>query len=230
MRGGLAVRSLVAAVGSLVALATGVLGGAGAGTSVEEVVGRVEATCERTRDLAARFHQTATNRTLGTVQEASGRFLAKRPGKMRWEYETPEHRLFVTDGKTLWSYSQPDRQVVIQDVASALTSRLPLAFLAGNCQLDTTFDIALVEHAGTRASARTRILDLRPKHPEAGIARMLLEINTQGYRVERTTLFDAYGNTTAITLTDIRMNSGLDDEQFRFVPPTGVTVVTPGKP
>jgi len=226
----MAVRSFLVAAGSLLVLSTTAPPGVTAGTSLEEVVNRVQATCQRTQDLAARFQQTATNRTLGHVQEASGLFLAKRPGKMRWEYEMPERRLFVTDGKTLWSYSQTDRQVVVQDVAAAMTSRLPLSFLAGNCALGTTFDIALVEHAGTRASPRTRILDLRPKQPEAGIARMLLEITTQGYRVEKTTLFDAYGNTTAITLTDIRTNSGLDDQQFRFVPPTGVTVVTPGKP
>jgi outer membrane lipoprotein-sorting protein len=111
-----------------------------------------------------------------------------------------------------------------------LASRLPLSFLAGNCRLGTDFDMALVEHAGTRASPLTRILDLRPKRPEAGIARMLLEINTKGYRVERTTLFDAYGNTTAIALTNIKTNSGIEDRHFRFAPPAGVTVVTPGKP
>jgi outer membrane lipoprotein carrier protein len=230
MRRGIGIWSALAVAGGLLALATAVRGGAEAATPVEDVADRVQATCARTQDLSARFQQTATNRTLGQVQEASGLFLAKRPGKMRWEYQTPESRLFVTDGKTLWAYSQSDRQVVIQDVADALTSRLPLSFLAGNCALGTDFDIALVEHAGTRASPLTRLLDLRPKRPEAGIARMLLEINTKGYRVEKTTLFDAYGNTTAITLTNIKLNPGLDDQQFRFVPPAGVTVVTPGKP
>lgn len=201
-----------------------------AGAPVEEIVERIQETCAQTRDLSARFQQTATNRALGQVQEASGVFLAKRPGKMRWEYQKPDARLYVTDGKTLWAYSQSEKQVVIQEVADAVTSRLPLSFLAGNCVLAKDFTIALVEHAGTRGSAPTRILDLQPRRPEAGISRMLLEVSTKGYTVEKTTLFDAYGNTTAISLSHLKLNAGLEDQQFRFVPPAGVTVVTPGKP
>ena len=59
---------------------------------------------------------------------------------------------------------------------------------------------------------------------------MLLEVATKGYTVEKATLFDAYGNTTAIALTHHKLNTGLDDQQFRFTPPPGVSVVTPGKP
>ena len=201
-----------------------------AAASLEEVVERVQAACAQTQDLSARFQQTATNRTLNSVQEASGVFLAKRPGKMRWEYQKPDARLFVTDGKTLWAYSPIEKQVVVQDIADAMTSRLPLAFLAGNCVLTKDFDIGSVEHAGTRGTPGTRILDLKPKRPEAGIARMLLEVSTKNYTVEKTTLFDAYGNTTAIALSHLKLNGGLDDQPFRFAPPPGVIVVTPGKP
>jgi outer membrane lipoprotein carrier protein len=203
---------------------------AAGGAAVDEIVERIRETCVRTQDLSARFVQTATNRALGQVQEASGLFLAKRPGKMRWEYQKPDTRLYVTDGKTLWVYSQPENQVTVQDLAEAVASRLPLSFLAGNCSLRQDFDIALVDHAGTRASPPTRVLDLRPKRSEAGITRMLLEVNAKGYTVEKTTLFDAYGNTTAIALSHLVLNSGLDDRHFRFVPPAGTTVVTPGRP
>jgi outer membrane lipoprotein carrier protein len=221
---------LLLTAGGCTLLAVLQLGAVRAALPAEDVVERVQTTCARTQDLSARFQQTATNRTLGQVQEASGLFLAKRPGKMRWEYQQPESRLFVTDGKTLWAYSPSEKQVVVQDVADAMTSRLPLSFLAGSCDLAKDFDIALVEHAGTRVLPTTRILDLKPKRPEAGIARMLLEVNTKGYTVEKTTLFDAYGNTTAIVLSNLKLNTGLDDQQFWFVPPAGVTVVTPGKP
>jgi outer membrane lipoprotein carrier protein len=230
MRFRLGIRFLLVAAWHLAAFAGPQATAAHAASPVDEVVERVRATCLRTQDLSAQFHQTATNRALGQVQEASGLFLAKRPGMMRWAYEKPEARLFVTDGKTLWVYSPSEKQVVVQDIANALTSRLPLSFLTGNCNLSTDFTIALVENAGTRGLPTTRVLDLKPKQPEAGIARMLLEVTTKGYTVEKTTLFDAYGNTTTITLTQLKLNTGLDDQQFRFTPPPGITVVTPGKP
>jgi outer membrane lipoprotein carrier protein len=203
---------------------------AAAAPSVNEVVDRVEATCARVEDLSARFHQTVTNRAAGAIQEASGVFLTKRPGKMRWEYQKPEARLFVTDGETLWAYSPADRQVVVQDVGEAFASRMPLSFLAGDCQLRREFAVSAVENAATRDATRFMILDLRPKHPEGGIARMLLEVNLQTYTVEKTTIFDAAGNTTVIALTDLKLNSGLSDQQFQFTPPAGVTVVAPPRP
>lgn len=224
------VREVAAILCCLGALALSDMPVARAGTPVDEVVDKVEATCARVRDLSARFHQTATNRTLGEVREASGVFLAKRPGKMRWEYQKPESRLFVTDGKTLWSYSPADKQVIVQPVTEAVPSRVPLSFLAGDCDLRKDFTVSLVESAATQGAAPTRILDLHPKHPEAGIARMLLEVRVKDYTVEKTTVFDAYGNTTVIALADLKVNPGISDDEFHFTPPAGVRVITPDKP
>jgi len=191
------------------------------------VLEKLQAACATLQDLSARFRQTATNRSLGQVQEASGEVFLKRPGKMRWEYRKPDERLYVTDGKTLWAYNPLDKQVMVQEVEAAFTSRLPLAFLAGDCQLRNAFQVSLLEHAGTRAAAGSAILDLRPKQPEGGIDRMLLEVNLQTGLVERATLFDAAGNTTVIALSDIAVNPGLPDRQFSFSPPAGTTVVKP---
>ncbi len=201
--------------------------GAPAEPDVDEVVDRLQTTCSRTQDLWARFHQTATNRTLGQVREASGLFLMKRPGRMRWEYQKPESRLFVTDGKTLWTYSPTDKQVVVQELTGALTSRTPLSFLAGDCQLRREFGIRAVDHAATRGSTRFMILDLKPLRADAGVARMYLEVNLQTSTIEKTTLFDAAGNTTVIAFSDVKLNTGLGDQQFQFTPPAGVTVITP---
>jgi outer membrane lipoprotein carrier protein len=201
-----------------------------AAPDVDGVVDRLQATCAKTRDLSAQFRQTVTNRSLNAVREGGGSFMLKRPGKVRWEYDKPEPRLFVTDGKTLWDYSPVDKQVRIQEVGEAFSSRVPLSFLAGDCQLRREFSIAAVEHAATRASTSFMILDLKPKHPEAGIARILLEVNLQTYTVEKTTVFDAAGNTTVVALANLKLNTGLGDQPFQFTPPAGVTVVAPSKP
>ena len=202
---------------------------AAAAPETAEVVDKLQATCAKTQDLSAQFHQTATNRSLGQVQEADGRFLMKRPGKMRWEYQKPEERLFVTDGKTLWVYAPADKQVLVQEVGTAFSSRVPLSFLAGDCDLRRDFTIAPVENAAARASKNSLVLDLKPTHPETGIARLLLEVSLQSFTVEKTTVFDAAGNTTVIALSNLKLNTGVSDRQFQFTPPPGVTVVTPPK-
>ena len=40
----------------------------------------------------------------GRVIRESGHLLLKRPGKARWEYSSPEHKVFVSDGKTVFFY------------------------------------------------------------------------------------------------------------------------------
>ena len=192
-----------------------------------EALEKLEASCRNTRDLSAQFHQTATNKSLGQVQEAGGLVLLKRPGKMRWEYRQPEARLYVTDGKRLWAYDPIDKQVTVQEVSQAFSSRLPLAFLAGDCNVRRDFQVAPVEHAGTRGAPGSALLSLTPKQAEAGIARMILEIDRATGTIQRATLFDAVGNTTVIALSDMKVNAGLPDASFTFTPPAGTTVVTP---
>ena len=198
-----------------------------AAPSLEEVVEHVQATCARTQDLSARFHQTVSYRSLGQVKEGQGVFLLKRPAKIRWEYQKPEPRLIMTDGKTLWDYSPIDRQVRVEEFRADLSSRLPMSFLAGDCQLRREFSIAALEHAGTRISTNTKVLDLKPLRSDAGVTRVLLEVNLQTYTVEKTTVFDVAGNTNVLAFANLRLNPGLHDDQFQFTPPAGVTVVTP---
>jgi len=215
-----------AQVGGLAAM-SGARAAGGAG--VDAVLERLRATCAATQDLSAQFTQTVTNRSLGAVREGSGQFQLKRPGKMRWEYEKPEPRLFVTDGTRLWDYSPVDKQVRIQEVAQAFASRLPLAFLAGDCQVRREFTVSIVENAATRSQPNLKILDLTPRQPEAGVARMLLEVDLKSGLVDRATLFDAAGNTTVIALSQVKRNSGLEDQAFQFTPPAGVMVIPPPK-
>jgi outer membrane lipoprotein carrier protein len=203
---------------------------AGAAPTLEEIVDGVQATCSRTQDLSARFHQTVSYRSLGQVREGRGSFLLKRPAKVRWEYQQPEPRLILTDGTTLWDYSPVDKQVRVQEFGVNIASRLPMSFLAGDCQLRREFSIARLEHAGTRAVPHTAILDLTPLRGEAGVTRILLEVDLRSYTVEKTTVFDAAGNTNVLAFANLKLNQGLGDEQFRFAPPAGVTVVTPPRP
>ena len=217
-------------VTAVAALALLGVAAAEAAPSLSEVVDGVRETCAHAQDLSAHFEQVTSIRSLNQERRGNGILLLKRPRKMRWEYQKPEPLLFVTDGKTLWAYSSVDKQVVVQDVGEAFASRLPISILAGDCQLRRDFEIREIENAATRGSASFVLLDLRPKDPEAGITRMLLEVNLKGYTIEQITVFDPSGNTNVYKLTNLKLNTGIGDQPFQFTPPAGVTVVTPPRP
>jgi outer membrane lipoprotein carrier protein len=59
----------------------------------------------------------------------------RRPGKMRWEYESPEKNLFLVDGKTAWFYVPADHTVTRVPAKESTDWRTPLALLAGETKV-----------------------------------------------------------------------------------------------
>ena len=72
----------------------------------EDLARRVEERHRSARDLTARFVQTYRSGLLGR-ESSSGALSLKRPGRMRWEYEAPEKKTFVSDGKRSTSTCPP---------------------------------------------------------------------------------------------------------------------------
>jgi len=65
----------------------------------------------------------------------SGTVYFRRPGRMRWEYESPEKKLFISDGKTVWFYVPADHSVTRSPVKSSSDWRTPLSLLTGKAEL-----------------------------------------------------------------------------------------------
>src|SRR5712692_1431414 len=70
------------------------------------------------------------------VRVEAGRAYFRKPGKMRWEYESPENNLFLVDGKTAWFYVPADHTVTRVPAKQSTDWRTPLALLAGEMKLD----------------------------------------------------------------------------------------------
>lgn len=196
--------------------------------TVDEIADKVQATYQGFSDLQGSFFQRATNKLSGMTQEASGRLFLKWPGRMRWEYEKPESRLFLIDGKTLWSYSPSERQAMAQDVSGALATT-PIGILFGMSSLRRDFQVRPIVHAGTRDSPES-LLELTPKGKGLAFKRVILGVDRASFLIRRLTVFDLYGNTTTVELSKQTVNSNLKDELFQFSPPPGTEVVTPLKP
>jgi outer membrane lipoprotein carrier protein len=194
----------------------------------EEVADKVQAIYKGFSDLQATFIQRATNRLSGVTQQAAGRLFLKWPGKMRWEYETPEPRLFLIDGKTLWSYSPLERQAVAQEISGALSTG-PIGILFGLSSLRRDFRVRAILHAGAK-DGQDYLLDLVPKGQDLSFKRVILAVHRETFLIQRLTVFDLYGNTTVIELADLKVNDGLKEGLFRFSPPPGTDVVAPPKP
>jgi outer membrane lipoprotein carrier protein len=215
----------------MLALALAGAGGAPASSparlDVGAIVERVQKRYDAAQDFRATFNQTLTNAAFKRRTPSAGEVLLKKPGRMRWNYQTPEPKAYVADGDLLWLYEPEDKQAFKQDLRG---SQLPasLAFLTGKGKLAEQFDITFAKDAPV-GGPRDYVLALSPKQPQAQIKAVIFVVDPETYFVRETFITDSQGNTNDILFGDIKINTHIPDGTFHFVPPPGVRVVDTGK-
>jgi outer membrane lipoprotein carrier protein len=199
----------------------------GARLEVKAVVDKVQRRYDAAADFRARFNQTLTNAAFKRKTSSSGEVLFKKPGRMRWNYDKPEPKMYLADGATLWLYEPEDRQAFKQDLRA---SQLPaaLAFLTGQGKLASEFDVSFAGQT-TYGTPRDYVLALAPRQPQAQVKTILFVVAADTFDVRESVLVDAQGNVNDLVFSAIRMNGGIPDATFRWAPPAGVRVIDAGK-
>lgn len=76
-------------------------------TALPELLERVEKKYNKSKALSASFVQVKNLKAMGSVEKSGGTLKFKRPNKIRWEFQTPEESLLVSNGKKFWYYTPP---------------------------------------------------------------------------------------------------------------------------
>ena len=191
------------------------------------VVDRVQKRYDAAGDFRAHFSQTLTNPTFKRKTALSGEVLLKKPGKMRWNYQTPDVKMYLADGTRLWLYEPDDRQAFKQDLKS---SQLPaaLAFLTGKGKLADEFEISLSKQAGV-GTARDYVLALRPRQAQPQVKELTFVVDPETFLVRESLLVDGQGNVNDMLFSDIKINAGVPDGTFHWSPPAGTRVIDAAK-
>src|SRR5256886_10615723 len=84
------------------------------------------------KDFSADFSHTYEGGVLRKQITERGHLLVKKPGKMRWDYSTPEIKQFVSDGVKMYSYIPQDKQVIFATLPRDEEPPTPTLFLAVN--------------------------------------------------------------------------------------------------
>lgn len=188
------------------------------------VVEKVQAYYEDIEGYRASFVQTTAHRLFpGRLERAYGKVMFKEGGLMRWEYERPQHKLFIYDGETLWVY-EPEVPQIFTGSADKQRLEKGLAFLTGEGRI-------LDEYEATRLDAEKFgfsegiVLELRPRDQRSPFRHVELYIDPDEHRVVRSVVVDHDGNRNRLDFSDVQKNPGLAAGLFRFEPPPGVPVI-----
>jgi len=167
--------------------------------------------------LQADFEQQVVDGNNRPLQSSQGHMWIKRPGRFRWDYETPYRQQLVADGERLWSYDEDLEQVTVQKASDVLTST-PAMLLSGEEPLGNVFNIEEVNPGG----GEQHVL-LVPKSDDSNVTRIHLYFS--GKTLVRIKAEDNFGNTTTFSFTAFERNPPLDKSVFTFVPPAGADVI-----
>lgn len=217
--------------------------GAGSmGTSrTNAVVRAFESRYRHAATLKAAFYERYSDRK-GSGQAESGTVYFSRPGRMRWEYESPQKKLFIVDGTNVWFYIPDDHTASRAKLKQSSDWRTPIALLANNADLNRICrNIELLPPTGRPSAAAApaapapsadSVLRCTPRagSDETGqpITDLLLTIDPQGYLVR--VLIQQPGTvSTEFRFGNWEENLRISEVLFHFQPPPGVEVVDEDK-
>ena len=204
--------------------------------------------------LEARYHSAKTLKAVflerytegrSAVRVESGTAFFSRPGRMRWEYEEPEKKLFLSDGRTVWFYVPSDHTVTRAPMKESSDWRTPLSLLTGKADIGKLCSKVEIEPnspaanigditlrctpkgalpAGAQNGAHTSAQPLTPD--DAGeIREILLEVDQKNSWLSAVVIRQRGGVEIEYRFGKWEANLPLDEVLFHFSAPKGVAVV-----
>ena len=224
----------VLAIGAVLAVSVSypVLGEEGgdeqARKEVREVMKRLQARYEKTKDLQADFTQKTTIEGFERPMTSSGKVYIKKPGRLRWNYLDPSAEDIYVQGDDVKVYVPEHKQVLVGKLTHMAASRSPLELLQGAAKLDASFE-AEPTPGKSRGVGGIRLVTLVPKSHDAEahgtVQRIVVEVFPKTYFIRSLSLHEVSGNVSNFEFSSLQSNIGLDDDLFVPKFPPDVEVV-----
>lgn len=211
-----------------------------ANPEVKHLVGLFEARYHHAKTLAATFLERYTENGR-VVRTEAGTAYFRRPGKMRWEYESPEKDLFLVDGKSAWFYVPGDHTVTRVPAKQSSDWRTPLALLAGEMKVSRVcarVQLVAAEKPEGKDHAMLQCLvrgtESGSPSPDAGVEApqesgsgdaVFFEIVRDTGELARLLVRQSGGVQVEFRFEHWRMDPPVPESLFRFDVPLGVAIV-----
>lgn len=174
----------------------------------------------------------------------SGTVYFRRPGQMRWEYESPEKKLFLVDGRNAWFYVPFDHTVTKTPVKESADLRTPLSLLTKKTdlshlcsQIDVVSQAGIPEghsvlrclpkgtnDAGHTAKSHTKLGEQGLAVDENSLE-VLLEVDASTGELARIEIHQAGGIELEYRFGNWQTDVPLSADLFHFQVPAGVAIV-----
>lgn len=193
----------------------------GAQPELDRMINGLQSKYNKISTLSADFTQVHTSRDQRERRE-SGNLLLKKPGRMKWNYTTPEEKHFISDGKWLYEYVPAEKAVTRSSIKETGDLRAPFAFLLGQGNLRREF--RRIEFANeSPVKAGNKVLRLIPTHLQ-DFDELRVEFDPNTFQIARLSIIEPDSDRSDFIFSNIKENIPAPSAEFTFKAPPGVEV------
>jgi outer membrane lipoprotein carrier protein len=212
----------------LVSLLLGSAGGAcgvvgGTPDLLEEYVHQFESSYHAVRTIRADFTQAYVSGSRTRIE--SGVVYFARGGLMRWDYQRPQPKLFLSDGKTLMLYIPEEKQLTRSPLKASDDIRIPFRLLLSRLALRRVFSRLEFAPEALEHQPADRVLRAYPKKGFQGDYQQVLMVVTPQFDIRRLLVILPDQSSMEFSFDGIERNVPLGRSLFRFTPPPGTEII-----
>ena len=181
---------------------------------------------EKLRDYSARFTQIKVSSLFDEEETSRGRVYYLRPGRILWDYRSPDAMKLLVKDRVLSIYIEELEQLEIHDFTREKKMRgLFLGFDESSEELKELYDITIVDPG---EGEKGTCIKLVPKTEEllSYFASVQLRLRRHDFAIHKILIIDPEEEgQTSIALSSIRVNRGVRASVFEIEVPEGTEII-----
>ena len=198
-------------------------------TDMLEVAQKLQITYEKATNLVADFKQTTAMKFSSRVLQGSGTMIFRKPGRMRWDYKTPDYQVLISDGETISMYFEKSRQMILSNAKVYLQSDVTYSFFAGTGDILRDFDVSEPDFANDMENSFLIKLIPKTSHPQVSSIHAWVSHDT--FLITHLQIVDHFDTVTDLFFYNIQIDSNhygsreIKEDLFFFTPPAGTEII-----
>ena len=195
----------------------------GSADSLEEYVHQFESSYHTVRTIRADFTQTYVSGSRTRIE--SGVVYFARGGLMRWDYQRPQAKLFLSDGKSLLLYIPEEKQLTRSPLKASDDIRVPFRLLLSRLDLRRVFSRLEFAPDALDHQPADRVLRAYPKKGFEEEYRQVLMVVSPDFDIRRLLILLPDQSSMDFSFDHIARNAPVSRGLFRFTPLPGTEII-----
>jgi len=194
-----------------------------------EVAQKLQSTYEKASNVVADFKQTTAMKFSPRVRQGSGSMIFRKPGRMRWDYLTPEYQVLVSDGETISMYFEKSRQMIVSSAKEYLQSDVTYSFFAGTGDILKDFNVTEPDFINNTDDSF--LIKLTPKSSHPQVSSIHAWIAHGSFLIIHLQIVDHFETVTDLFFDNIQIDADhygsreIKDNLFFFTPPADTEII-----